>query len=419
MKDKNNSFLTLLTSALLVCFLIIGSSAALAADEKNASNNDSSANNGFPYPRGTAPAYGMMGWETGTQFLTDKATLVHFGWSTSITPQQFVDNINRGKELGISKYLVATGGPQMESESFWKDVRDMGVTDEDFYGVYFPDEEGSPSTLINMYTGMKKYFPNAVAGDYLGDMQTGLNDEEFIPGLDVCYFTTYTKFHPERPHAWVYGNLIVNAPDWKSAGKTVYLTTEAFGQALEVNELDPDMDTEQKVADRHESQIVMGILGGAQGVFSYAYKYAEDTPSYTGWASFKPKYEQIWPWIMEGNRTLLTTNITSGRESISSDPGGTIDAVTAYMFTDADGRKLVASSSMLDFTEANGTANEATITGVPDGTYDVLWENRTVNVTDGTIEDTWEPYEYHFYQLEVNGTEQTNSIVETNSISTE
>jgi hypothetical protein len=99
--------------------------------------------------------------------------------------------------------MVATGGPQMESESFWKEVRDMGVTDDDFYGVYFPDEEGSPSTLITMYTGMKNYFSNAVAGDYLGDMQTGPDDEEFIPGLDVCYFTTYTKLHPDAPHAWV------------------------------------------------------------------------------------------------------------------------------------------------------------------------------------------------------------------------
>jgi hypothetical protein len=347
----------------------------------------------------------MMGWETGTQFLTDNATLVHLGWSTSITPQQFADNINRGKQLGISKYMVATGGPQMESESFWKEVRDMGVTDDDFYGVYFPDEEGSPSTLITMYTGMKNYFSNAVAGDYLGDMQTGPDDEEFIPGLDVCYFTTYTKFHPERPHAWVYGNLIANAPDWKDAGKTVYVTTEAFGQATEVNALDPDLDTEQKVADRHVSQIVMGILGGAQGVFSYAYKYAEGTPSYTGWISFKPKYEEVWPWIMEGNRTVLTTNVTSGRTNITSDPGGIISAVTAYMLTDTEGRKLVASSSMLDFTEANGTANNATISGVPDGTYDVLWENRTVNVIDGTIKDTWEPYEYHFYKLKTNDTD--------------
>ncbi|WP_269851888.1 hypothetical protein [Methanosarcina horonobensis] len=32
----------------------------------------------------------------------------------------------------------------------------------------------------------------------MGDMQTGPDDDEFIPGLDVCYFTTYTKFHPER-----------------------------------------------------------------------------------------------------------------------------------------------------------------------------------------------------------------------------
>jgi hypothetical protein len=404
MKNKDNLYLSFLTSVVLVCFLIIGSSAALGSSEQNASYNDSSTNNGFPYPRSTAPAYGMMGWETGTQFLTDNATLVHLGWSTSITPQQFVDNINRGKQLGISKYLVATGGPQMESESFWKGVRDMGVTDDDFYGVYFPDEEGNPSTLITMRTAMKKYFPNAVAGDYLGDMQTGPDDEAFIPGLDVCYFTTYTKFHPERPHAWVYGNLIANAPEWKNAGKTVYVTTEAFGQAIEVNDLDPDLSTEQKVADRHESQIVMGILGGAQGVFSYAYKYAADTPSYTGWVSFKPKYEQVWPWIINDNRTLLTTNVTSGRTNITSDPGGTIDAVTACIFTDAEGRKLVASSSMLDFTEANGTANNATITGVPDGTYDVLWENRTVNVTDGAIKDTWQPYEYHFYQLKTNDT---------------
>lgn len=407
MKNKNGLHLIFYTLAVLFCFLIIGSSSALASNGQNVSNNDSSISNEFPYPRGTAPPYGMMGWETGTQFLTDNATLVHLGWSTSITPQQFADNINRGKQLGISKYLVATGGPQMESESFWKEVKDMGVTDDDFYGVYFPDEEGSPSTLITMYTGMKNYFPNAVACDYLGDMQTGPDDKEFIPGLDVCYFTAYTKFHPERPHSWVYGNLIANAPDWKNAGKTVYVTTEAFGQATEVNALDPDLNTTQKVADRHESQIVMGILGGAQGVFSYAYKYAADTPGYTGWISFKPKYEEVWPWIMEENRTLLTTNVTSGRISITSEPGGTISAVTAYMFTDAEGRKLVASSSMLDFTEANGTANNATIIGVPDGTYNALWENRTVNVTDGTIKDTWEPYEYHFYQLKTNDTDPT------------
>lgn len=393
-----------LISVILICLLTAGLSAAQISGEQNISDNNSLNSSEFPYPRGTAPAYGMMGWESGTQFLTDNATLIHLGWSTYISPQQFVDNVNRGKQLGISKYLVATGGPQMESASFWREIRDMGVTDGDFYGVYFPDEESDPETLISMYTAMKQYFPDAVAGDYLGDMQTGPDDEEFIPGLDVCYFTTYTKFHPERPHAWVYGNLIANAPDWKNAGKSVYITTEAFGQAIEVNDLDPDLNTTQKVADRHESQIVMGILGGAQGVFSYAYKYSKDTPGYTGWVNFKPKYEQVWPWIMNDNRTLLKTNVTSGRPNITSDPGGTIDSVTAYVFTDPEGRKLVISSSMLDFTEANSTANNATITGVPTGTYDVLWENRTVNVTDGTINDAWEPYEYHFYQLEMNGT---------------
>jgi hypothetical protein len=106
----------------------------------------------------------------------------------------------------------------------------------------------------------------------------------------------------------------------------------------------------------------------------------------------------------ERQRTLLTTNVTSGTRSITSDPGGTIYGVTAYIFADADGRKLVTSSSMLDFTEANSTANNATITGVPNGTYNVIWENRTVTVTDGTIKDTWQPYAYHFYQLKTNDT---------------
>ncbi len=237
---------------------------------------------------------------------------------------------------------------------------------------------------------------------YLGDMSNG-GGTAFIPGLDIAFFTGYTIFH-NRPHAWTYGNLIANAPAWKNAGRTIYLTTETFGEACKVNTSDPDLSTAKKVSDRQISQIVMGILGGAQGVFSYANKYAISTPCDSGWASFKPRYEQVWPWILKGDRKLLRTQVTSGTKSITSDPGGTISAVTAYIFTDANGRKLVASSSMLDFTEANSKANNAIISGVPDGMYDVLWENRTVTVTDGTIRDTWQPYAYHFYQLEKKGT---------------
>lgn len=362
--------------------------------------------NGFPYPRGTNIPYGMMGWETGTSFLTDQATLVHFGWTTSITPSAFVANVNKAKSLGISKYLIATGGPQMSTESFWQEVKAAGITDDDFLGVYFPDEPGSSSTIITMYNAMKKYFPKAVAGDYLGDMSGG-SGSAFIPGLDVCYFTTYTKFHPDRPHAWVHGNLIANGPVWKNAGKTIWSTTEALRESVSVVSSDPDLSTSQRVKDRHVSQIVMGILGGAQGVFSYAYKYTAGTPNYQGFVEFRPRYEQLWPWIMKGDRALLTTNVTSGVKSINSTPGGTIPAVTAYLFTDASGRKLVGSSSMLDFTEAGSTANNATITGVPNGTYEVLWENRTITVTNGTISDTWQPYGYHFYQLKTSGTDTT------------
>jgi hypothetical protein len=356
---------------------------------------------GFPYPRGTNIPYGMMGWETGTQYLTDKATLVHYGWATSITPAAFAAQVKKAKDAGISKYLIATGGPEMNTESFWKSVKDLGVADDAFLGVYFPDEPGNASTVITMYNAMKKYYPKALAGDYLGDMSDS-SGTAFIPGLDVCYFTTYTKFHPERAHAWMYGNLIANGPAWKKAGKTIWSTTEALKESVSVVASDPDLSTAQKVKDRHVSQIVMGILGGAQGVFSYAYKYTKGTPNYDGFVEFQPRYTYLWPWIMKGDRTLLTTNVTSGVNSITPSVGGKVSAVTAYVFNDASGKKLIASSSMLDFTESNGVANAATITGVPNGTYNVLWENRTVTVTDGTIKDTWQPYGYHFYELQSN-----------------
>jgi hypothetical protein len=119
---------------------------------------------------------------------------------------------------------------------------------------------------------------------------------------------------------------------------------------------------------------------------------------------------------MESNRKLLTTQVTSGRRNITtSKPSSTINAVTAYIFTDADGRKLVASSSMLDFTEASTTANDATITGVTNGTSDVIWENRTMTVNDGTIKDTWQPYAYHFYQLKMNDTGTKLALTVNNS----
>ena len=249
MNNKYNLYLTFLISVVLVCFLIMCSSAGSASYAKTSLLKDPPTSNGFPYPRGTIPPYGYMGCESGNTCISDNATLIHFGWTYSITPQDFVDNIRIAKELGVNKYLLNTGGPEMTSESFWKEVRDLGVTDNDFYGVYFPDEPNDPAKIIAMHTAMKKYFPNAVAGTYLGAMSEG-SGSEFIPGLDIVFFTTYTKFHPERPHSWVYGNLIANGPAWKNAGRTVFSTTEAFGDACMVNIADQDLNTTQKVSDR-------------------------------------------------------------------------------------------------------------------------------------------------------------------------
>ena len=347
---------------------------------------------GFPYPRGTAPAYGYMACDLDA-CKAKGATLIHPGWRDSYPVQQFVDVVNQAKSLGVEKYLVSSMAPDGNSDAYWKSLKDAGITDNDFFGVYFPDEPSSPTDISTMYQSMKKYFPKALAGDY-GVENAGT---EFAPYLDIAFFTTYTKFH-DRAHAFPYSNLITNGPAWKSAGKIIWETTETFGDACVVTAGDPDLSTEKLVIDRQISQIVMGILGGAQGVFPYAEAYSTGTPCDTAWTNFKPRYVEVWPWIMKGERKLLTTQVTSGTTSIDSE-GTTVPAVVAYLFTDASGKQLIGSSSMLDVTEANNTANAATITGVPNGTYDVLWENRTVAVTDGSIKDTWQPYAYHFYKL--------------------
>ncbi|MGE5465489.1 MAG: hypothetical protein ACM3QR_00265, partial [Syntrophothermus sp.] len=144
MKNKDNLYIIFLTSIVLVCILTIMSFAVCAASSQNSSKNITTVDNGFPYPRGIIPPYGYMGCEAGNTCLSENATLIHFGWATSITPQEFVDNIRIARASGIEKYLVNTGGPEMSSESFWKEVRDLGVTDKDFYGVYFPDEPTDP-----------------------------------------------------------------------------------------------------------------------------------------------------------------------------------------------------------------------------------------------------------------------------------
>jgi hypothetical protein len=364
------------------------------------------AESDFPYPRGTAPPYGWMGWikqdvsgwNTDESFKTNGSTLVHVKYLVSMTAQDFVNCINYGKQQGISTYLVATSTPGASTDAFWKAVHDAGVTENDFWGIYLPDESGDTGNFRSIVSNMKKYFPHAKAGNYSGSMGSASQDNPFLDIVDVSFFSTYTKFHSERPHCWPYANCIVNGPDWKAKGKCFFVATEALEESRSVNSSDPDMNTTRKVMDRHISQIVQGILGGAQGVFTYVYWKAKGTPCLDGWVEFGPKYKYLWPWIMKGDRLKLNVTNTSGRATISA-YGQTVDGVTAYQFRDASGKVLIASSSMLDFTEATGGENKATINGVPAGTYEVLWENRTVQVTGSTITDTWQPYQYHFYLL--------------------
>lgn len=380
--------------------LVLGLAISVVLTQKPQDTRTQAATgNSFPYPRGTQPPYGWISIgsiSSSNKAVTDGFTLLHPYYSSNYSSSAVVNFANAAKGLGVEQYFVPSMPNIANWDSWFSAIKSAGITDADLLGFYYPDEMRDTSALTAIDTARKKYFPNTIAMNY-GFEWNGVGPK-FV---DVGLFTAYSIYegHSGRSHAFVYGWLRDHLPAWENAGKTVYSAVEAFGTACKGSS-SVDINTDQKIHDRIISQIVQGIIGGAQGVFAYQYDSSSNTPCYTGLKDFKDKYFEIWPWIMQGNRQQLSVNITSGptatKSSADISSPKSLPAVMAFQFTDTSGKQLIVSTSMLGWSESS-SANQAVIQGVTNGTWNVLWENRQVTVTNNTISDSWNPYQYHFY----------------------
>lgn len=413
----------------------------------------------FPYPRGSAPPYG---WYTcggaegnpasyanimsiSNPCIRDNYTVIfpNFGYGIRSTNSPYKTGtplITLLRQRGRSKqHLVnmgctwrnpdpnATGNaiydnPACEDPLLWdseiKKLRDGGITENDMYAFYQTDEQHDYKAQIAMYNAVKKYYPNVPV---IGSVCDKCNIELNVPKLDVLVAQNYPDAHGEKI-AGTYMRYKVHVPRWHNNKTGVRIPVIGGSESYGICQVQPNnisFNTETKIKDRVQVSIVMGVITGVQGVMGYklgtAYpadcngECALNTPCEAGNRDFYPMYNHIWPWIREAKREELPIQVLSGltsgklnRTNHVYDPNyevGTLvyPAVAAAKFYDKNNIALIVSSSLFEPKETN-TTNTVIIQNVPNGNYAVLGENRTITVSNNTIQDTFMPYQYHIYQ---------------------
>lgn len=364
-----------------------------------------------PYPAGDEMPFGWAGCEDMVRCRDDGFTVIHHAYWGNITGADASQWAQDAVALGIEENFVNTtpfdlmrSNPLSNQYALWKtwfQEATATVKPGVILGYYLPDEPepslGEYDKINEIVRAMKDVDPDALGILYDGGvnpvtLETILGKNG--PGVDVLLDGGYPILHPEYGGpGWVYGRLREIEGVVKSYGKTIWIVTEGFDNAC------ARADTKQ----RTKNQFAQGIVGGAQGVMTYAYSYSIGNDCYVAHQEFLPIYRTLWPWIKAGNKQELPVTVTSGPAktpvyNLSQEAQFT--SVVAWLFTDATGRIMLGTVNLLD-TDAIG----ATIANVPAGTWTVVGENRSVTVaSDGALADTWSKLGYHFYVLDGVGT---------------
>ncbi|NTV30871.1 hypothetical protein HGA91_02735 [candidate division WWE3 bacterium] len=342
-------------------------------------------------------------------------------------------NFNRSKQYlfnaGCSANDDGCLDPNLWNKAYeW--LKSQGWSDESIAGVYMTDEIFVERQGV-IRDAVRKHFPKAIIV-HSQNHQTPDWDNGVYDKIDVLVAQSYPYYKWEKV-AGTYLTLNRSVPRWKKwgalypgpegkprpQGVITYAALDTYRYCRLSTTTDLAINTPSKKQQRVAHQIVLATLGGAQGVMAYylGSGAADDpgalgTPCEAGIIDFYPTYVAIWPWIMPGDRTEMPVAILSGLEkSITNrtdyvigpwdnEPQVRVEypGVIAYQFKDAQGRPIYIGSSMYDPADTP-TGNTARIENIPNGTYEVYGENRTVSVTNGSITDTFLPYGYHIYAL--------------------
>jgi Domain of unknown function DUF11 len=313
-------------------------------------------------------------------------------------------------------------------DSAFRAMRDAGFTAQDMFGFYQTDEQYNFDAIESMTTAARRYFSGVpilithnvtISFPYSVSRTAGL--------ADINVTQNYPYAHGEK-YLGTYLKHLYHVEKWKDAGIDIYAAPEAYGDVCSGVSGNPSLDSTDDLYNRLVGQIVLEIIAGTQGILLYTHGVegnsvcancstpAAGTPCVDAARDFFPVYNALWPWILADNRQQLDVQITSGLQNVSLnnatyifdsrytyDPnlyGGDnptqSESVVAWQLTNSAGQEIYIASSVLEPRDSQAP-NSYVISGIPNGTYEVALEGRSVTVTDGTIQDVLDPYGFHIY----------------------
>lgn len=208
----------------------------------------------------------------------------------------------------------------------------------------------------------------------------------YVQGADIVSFDIYpvTSSDPEiAGNLWFVAEGVDRLVEWTGGAKPVW-------NVIEASRVGSDrMPTPSEV----ETEVWMSLVHGSSGIMYFCHQFVpsfsetgclDDPAMHDGLTAINARIAALAPVL---NSPPVTTGWTIG----SSDPAVPIDA---RMFA-PDGDRYLFAVSMRN-QPADATVH---IDGLGDGTVEVLDEDRTLPMTDGTFVDPFAGYAVHHYRI--------------------
>ena len=264
----------------------------------------------------------------------------------------------------------------------------------------------SEMEVVTSYSSWTRFYdpgqrPNLM---YIPSHYSTSSVEPYVPFLDVIPASCYTKY-AGQPHAWLRWRMESTVQAIANSGAETgrdYLA----GQKTPVAYLELYTGSLGMTPEGSYHDFWQAIVSGARGLLVYAHAYRDDSPNlFSCWAQLCEAARRLTgPEDLEdallygAKQDGITIQVLSGPErtpAFDTADAQTIDFPTIDSLAVVLGEELflIAVSSA----EADATAR---ITGLPERpTADVLFEDRTVPVVDGQLEDTFAPLAVHVYRV--------------------
>ncbi len=345
------------------------------------------------------------------------------GWNMAQTYHfnpSFLNTVAEGKMLSLAK-LAGEIEPLPENQVANAIASVANNTQVAWWE--FPEEQrhwrdGEMAIVTNYAKWTRKYDsqkrPNYM---YIPGHYAAENVQQYIPHLDIIPASVYTKYM-DMPHSWVRWRMestlkgIERAqakigPDYLNGEKTPVAVLELFHE--------PGDEVITPQGAYHD--FWQSIVSGARGILVFSYFHKRDHPNLESvWQTYNKAAAQITGLEKLGSAILYGKRPNNVNFEIVSGPARTEEFMSYGMeqplsYPSID--LLTINWNKHTYIFAVNSANQpvsARLTGLPNTTEaTVLFENRTVPVSNGVLNTDFQPLGVHIFKVP-NNTSETQAL---------